>query len=138
MISLLHTDAQMAQILKDAQVIAVVGYSDDPSRASYRIGQYLERMGYTVYPVNPTVDSINGQRSYPTLVDVPESIDIVNVFRRPEFLRGVVEEAIAIGAPVVWAQLGIADTEAARIGSEAGITVIMNRCIKVEHARLLR
>ena len=138
MLSVLNTDEQMAQILKNAHVIAIVGYSNDPSRASYRIGQYLERMEYTVYPVNPTIEEVNGNRSYPTLADVPEQVDIVNVFRRPQYLRGIVEEAIAIGAPVVWAQLGVADKEAARIGSEAGVTVIMNRCIKVEHARLVR
>jgi hypothetical protein len=138
MLSTLNLNEQMAKILQEAEVIAVVGYSDNPSRASYRVAQYMQRMGYIVYPVNPTVDTIEGQRSYPSLADVPKQVDIVSVFRRSEYLQGVVEEAIAIGAPVVWAQLGIVDIAAARIGSEAGVTVIMNRCIKVEHARLLR
>ena len=138
MISVQNLNAQMAKILHEAQVIAVVGHSDDPTRASYRIAQYMQRMGYIIYPVNPTVDSIDGQRSYPSLADVPEPVDIVNVFRRSEYLQGIVGQAIAISAPVVWAQLGIVDPVAARVGDEAGVTVIMNRCIKVEHARLLR
>ena len=96
-------------ILADAKVIAVVGYSDDPAAPATRSAAFSRDVGYTVYPVNPTVDSIDGEKSYASLADVPEPIDIVNVFRRSEYLAGVVDEAIAVGAKVVWAQLGVSD-----------------------------
>lgn len=131
-------DTLQWQILESARVIAVVGFSDNPSRPSHRIGRFLQRVGYTVYPVNPTVERIGEDRSYSTLADVPEPIDIVDVFRRSEFLRGVVEDAIAVKANVVWAQLGIADDEAARLATEAGITMVMNDCIMVTYNELMR
>lgn len=130
-------DAALGDLLRSARVIAVVGMSDNPSRVSYQIGHYLKRAGYTVYPVNPTVATIDGEKVYPTLADVPEPIDIVNVFRRPEYLSGVVDDAIAAGAKAVWAQLGISDADAARKAEAAGIPMVMNRCIKVDHAHLL-
>jgi predicted CoA-binding protein len=132
------SDAQMREILATARTIAVVGHSDDPSRTSYQIAQYLRRVGYKVYPVNPTVETIDGEISYPSLAAVPEPIDIVDVFRRSEFLPGVIEDAIAAGAKVVWAQLGISNEDAARMAAEAGITLIENNCIKVTHMYLLR
>ena len=132
-----YDDTTQRSILSAAKVIAVVGYSDDPSRTSYQIGRFLKNAGYTVYAVNPTVANIDGEKAYASLADVPEPIDIVNVFRRSEFLSGVVDAAIEVGAKVVWAQLGVFDPEAARKGEEAGITVIMNNCIKVAHHRLL-
>lgn len=125
------------EILKSARVIAVVGFSDDPSRISHRIGRFLQQAGYTVYPVNPTVSKIGDDMSYPSLAEVPESIDIVNVFRRPEYLLGVVEDAIAVGAKCVWAQLGIADEKAAKRAAEAGLPIIMNNCIKVTYQQLI-
>lgn len=128
---------EMRTILKQARVIAIVGHSDKPERTSYQIGQYLRRAGYTIYPVNPTVDTINGQRSYPTLEAVPEPVDIVNVFRRSEHLADIVEEAIGIDAPTVWAQLGVASEEAAARAQEAGVTLIMNTCIKVVHMQVM-
>jgi uncharacterized protein len=131
-------DLAQRQILESARVIAVVGFSDDPSRPSHRIGRFLQRVGYTVYPVNPTLDWIGDDRCYPTLADVPEPIDIVNVFRRSEYLMGVVEDAIAVKAKVVWAQLGIADPAAAQRATDAGLTMVMNDCIMVTYNQLMR
>lgn len=131
-------DPTLREILQGAQTIAVVGHSDKPHRTSYQIAQYLRRAGYTVYPVNPTVDEIDGEKSYPTVADIPAEIDIVNVFRRSEHLAGVVEDAIAAEAEIVWAQLGIADNAAAQTAEKAGLTMVMDSCIKVEHARLVR
>jgi predicted CoA-binding protein len=130
-----YDDTAQRAILADAKVIAVVGYSDDPSRTSYQIGGFLKDVGYTVYAVNPTVDTIDGEKSYASLAEVPEPIDIVNVFRRSQFLDGVVDDAIAAGAKVIWAQLGVADAAAAAKGEEAGVSVIMNTCIKVSYLR---
>ena len=124
-------------ILESARVIAVVGFSADPARTSYRIGRFLQAAGYTVYPVNPTVSKIDNDICYPTLAEVPEPIDIVNVFRRPEYLLGVVEAAIAVGAKCVWAQLGISDPAAAQRAQEAGMPLIMNNCIKVTYQYLM-
>ncbi|NDJ33108.1 MAG: CoA-binding protein [Chloroflexi bacterium] len=130
-------DSLMKDMLAGAKVIAVVGHSDKPHRTSYQIAQYLRAAGYTVYPVNPTVDTIDGEKSYPDLASVPEPIDIVDVFRRSEHLPGIVDEAIAAGAKAVWAQLGVAHLQAAEKAGAAGMDLIMDRCIKVEHARLL-
>lgn len=130
-----YDDAAQRAILADATVIAVVGYSPDPSRTSYQIGQFLKDVGYTVYPVNPTVESIDGETCYRSLADVPEPIDIVNVFRRSQFLAGVVDEALAVGVKAVWAQLGVADEAAAAKGEAAGIPVVMDTCIKVSYLR---
>jgi predicted CoA-binding protein len=138
MTDLNRDDAAMRAALAKARVIAVVGHSDNPARTSYQIAQYLRRVGYTVYPVNPTVTEIDGQPCYPTLAAVPEPIDIVNVFRRSEFLPEVVEEAIRAGAKAVWAQLGVADEAARQRALAAGLDVALDVCIKVEHARLLR
>ncbi len=130
-----YDDAAQRAFLANTTVIAVVGYSDDPSRTSYQIGGFLRDVGYRVYAVNPTVREIDGQPAYASLADVPEPIDIVNVFRRSEFLSGVVDEAIAVGAKVVWAQLGVYDPAAAEKGEAAGVAVLMNNCIKVSYLR---
>lgn len=130
-------DRAMREVLQSARVIAVVGHSDDPSRTSYRIAHFLRQAGYTVYPVNPQVATIDGQPSYPTLADVPEPIDIVNVFRRSEHLAGVVDDAIQVGAKTVWAQLGVFDHDAGEKALRAGLNVAMNACIKMERLRLL-
>lgn len=130
-------DADFQRILSKSQVIAVVGHSDNPIRTSYRIAQYLRSVGYTVYPVNPTVSQIDGKPSYATLADVPEPIDLVNVFRRSEFLDEVVDATINVGAKVVWSQLGVVDEEAALKAVTAGLDMVMNRCIKVEHQRVM-
>ncbi len=124
-------------LLARAKVIAVVGYSDKPHRTSYRIGNYLRRAGYKVFPVNPTIKEIDGEASYPNLAAVPEPIDIVDVFRRSEYLPDIVEESIAVGAKAIWTQLGVIDEEAARRAEEAGLDVVMDRCIMVDHEQLL-
>lgn len=131
------TSAELRELLENARVIAVVGHSDSPTRTSYRIAQYLRQMGYKVYPVNPTVDEIDGEKSYPSLASIPEHIDIVNVFRRSEHLPGVVEEAVAVEAGAVWAQLGVEHPEAAKLATEANLPIVMNNCIKVSHAMLV-
>lgn len=128
----------MRELLKDANVIAVVGHSDKPYRTSYQIAQYLRKVGYKVYPVNPVVQTIDGEKSYASLADIPEEIDIVDVFRRSEHLQGVVDDAVAVGAKAVWSQLGVVDQQAAKTAEDAGLDMVMDLCIKVEHARLLR
>jgi predicted CoA-binding protein len=131
------TQAKERELLQSAKVIAVVGFSDDPNRTSHQIGKFLMRVGYTVYPVNPTVKEIDGVKVYPTLADVPEPIDIVNVFRRSEYLSGVVDEAIAVNARAVWAQLGVYDPAAADKAAQAGLDMIMDTCIKVSYNTLI-
>lgn len=133
---MINTDG-MREILNRSKVIAVVGHSDKPHRTSYRIAEYLRDAGYKVYAVNPTVDEIDGEKSYASLAEIPEPIDIVNVFRRSEYLDGVVQEAIAVNAKSIWAQLGVADENAAQRATEADIPMVMDTCIKVAHARLL-
>ncbi len=134
---LIHDDATLRNLLAGARVIAIVGHSANPARPSYQIAAYLRQQGYTVYPVNPTVPSIDDHQSYPSLADLPEPVDIVDVFRRAEHLPGVVEEAIEAGAKAVWGQLGVTHPRAAQIAEEAGIDLVMDRCIKIEHRRLL-
>lgn len=129
-------DDLMKKILLEAKVIAVVGHSDKPSRTSYRIAQYMRDAGYTVYAVNPTVEMIDGQKSYATLAEVPEKIDIVNVFRRSEFLLDIVKESIELQIPTVWAQLDVFSPAAATTARNADMNIVMNRCIKIEHLRL--
>lgn len=130
-------DADFKRILSESRTIAVVGHSDNPARTSYNIAQYLRRAGYKVYPVNPTVSEIDGERSYASLHDIPEPIDIVDVFRRSEHLSDVVDDAIDVGAKVVWSQLGVIDEDAAEKAVDAGLDMVMNRCIKVEHQRIM-
>ncbi len=127
----------MRQLLQSARTIAVVGHSDKPHRTSYQIAQYLRRQGYRAYPVNPKVQTIDGEQVYPSVQAIPTQVDIVNVFRRSEHLMDIVEDAIAANARAIWAQLGVVDEAAAQKATEAGLTVVMNRCIKVEHMRLL-
>lgn len=129
-------DPALRDLLANARVIAVVGHSDQPHRTSYRIAAYLRDAGYTVYAVNPTVDTIDGAPAYPTLADVPEPIDIVDVFRRAEHLPGVVEAAIGVGAQAVWGQLTVTHPEAAALADEADLPLVMDKCIKIEHRRL--
>ena len=118
-----------------AKRIAVVGMSDDPDRPSHGIGGYLLAHGYEVIPVNPSHDAVLGKKCYPSLADVPGEIDLVNVFRRPEFCADVTREAIAAGAKGVWLQAGIRNEEAKRLAAEAGIGFVQDRCIMVEHTQ---
>lgn len=127
----------LRRILKEARVIAVVGHSDRPQRTSYSIGRYLRDVGYRVYAVNPTITEVDGETVYPSLAEVPEPIDIVNVFRRSEFLDEVVDQAIAVGAKAIWAQLGVYDEAAARKAETAGLDMVMDRCIMVDHRSLI-
>ena len=130
-------DSQIKDILQQAKTVAVVGHSDNPGRTSYQIANFLRNAGYTVYAVNPTVSEIDGEPSYPSIQDIPDQIDIVDVFRRSEFLDEVVEDAIEAGAKTVWSQLGVVDQGAADKATQAGLNMVMNRCIKIEYARLL-
>ncbi len=133
----IRKQSELRKLLENARVIAVVGYSGKPYRTSYRIGNYLRNAGYKVYAVNPTLTEIDGQPVYAKLAEVPEPIDIVNVFRRAEFLQEVVEQAIAVKAKAVWAQLGVVDADAARRAEGAGLQMVMDRCIMVDHGLLL-
>jgi predicted CoA-binding protein len=118
-----------------AKTVAIVGLSSNPTSPSYEVGEYLQRHGYRIIPVNPKEQTVLGERAYPSLRDVPEPIDVVDVFRRPDAVPGIVEEAKAIGAPFLWLQLGIVNEEAARAAEAAGMTVVMDHCMHVEHVR---
>ena len=121
-----------------ARRIAIVGLSDDPARASYAIGEYLIEHGYEVVPVNPKYERVLGLKCYAALKDVPGAIDLVNVFRRPEYCAQVAAEAIAIGAKGIWVQAGIRNAQARREAEAAGIDYIEDRCIMVEHLHRAR
>jgi len=123
------------RLLYASQTIAIVGLSKNDLRASYFVGYYLKRHGYRVIPVNPKETKILDETSYPNLSEVPEQIDIVNVFRAPEALPGIARETVAIGASALWCQFGVINEEGAQIATDGGLTVIMDRCLKVEHAR---
>ena len=127
--------AQIQRLLHNARTIAVVGLSGNPLRASYFVGYYLKRHGYRVIPVNPRETEILGETSYPSLLDVPEQIDVVNVFRAPGALPQIAREAVAAKAGALWCQFGVINFDGARIAAEGGLTVVMDRCLKVEHAR---
>ncbi|MCX9012416.1 MAG: CoA-binding protein [Candidatus Methanoperedens sp.] len=116
--------------------IAVVGISDDPGRPSYDIASFLEEHGYNVIPVNPNLAEWNGKKSYPDLKSVPVKVDVVDIFRRPEAVPPIVDEAIAIKAKAVWMQQGIVNEEAAAKARAAGLEVVMDRCIRTEYLRL--
>ncbi|WP_054028027.1 CoA-binding protein [Bacillus sp. FJAT-28004] len=131
------TREQIKGILEKSTTVAVVGLSDNPERVSYMVSEAMQAKGYTIIPVNPNADSILGQKSYPSLKDIPVPVDIVNVFRRSEHTPPVAEEAVAIGAKTFWLQLGIANDEAAAIAAAGGLEVVMDRCIKVEDSILL-
>lgn len=124
------------ELLANAGNIAVVGLSDKPDRTSYMVSAAMQNRGYRIIPVNPNAEQILGEKCYPSLSDIPEPVDIVNVFRRADQVVPVAEEAVKIGAKVFWLQLDIVNEEAGRIASSAGLEVIMDRCIKVEDAIL--
>jgi len=123
------------RVLHSTRTIAIVGLSANELRASNFVGYYLKRHGYRVIPVNPREKEILGETSYPSLLDVPERVDLVNVFRAPDALPGIAREAVEIRAAALWGQFGVINEEAARIAEEGGLAVIMDRCLKVEHAR---
>jgi predicted CoA-binding protein len=132
------TDQERTELLKAAKNIAVVGLSNKPERTSYMIAEALEQVGYRIFPVNPMLtEPVLGEQPYASLTDIKDSIDIVNVFRRSETVYPIAEDAVKIGAKVLWLQLGIENEEAASYARKHGLTVVQNRCIKVDHALLI-
>ena len=125
-----------AEILNSSRVVAVVGLSPKPDRPSYRVASYLKEKGYRIIPVNPGIKRVLGETSYPDLVSIPEPVDVVDIFRRSEEVPPIVEEAIKIGAKVVWMQEGVINEEAASRAEEAGLQVVMNKCMRKEHLKL--
>jgi predicted CoA-binding protein len=124
------------RLLREAKSVAIVGASSNPTRASFFVGTYLlQSSDYRVYFVNPNADTILGQKAYPDLASLPEVPDIVDVFRRAADIPSVIDDVVAIGAPTIWVQLGIWNQDAALYGEEKGLNVVMDRCIKIEHAR---
>lgn len=128
------TRTEIGEVLKKSKTIAVVGLSDKPERTSYMVSKAMQDAGYRIIPVNPTVDEVLGEKSVASLKDIKEHVDIVNVFRRSEFLMDVAKEFVEIDADVFWAQLGVQDEDTYQLLKEKDYTVIMDRCIKVEHA----
>ena len=126
---------KIAELLKSAKTIAVVGLSNNPARTSNGVSAYMQSQGYRIIPVNPAISEALGEKAYPTLSEVPEKVDIVNVFRRSEYVPEVVDEAIRLGVPAIWMQEGVVHEEAAEKARQAGIFVVMNRCILKEHAK---
>lgn len=124
---------QIGELLSRVKTIAVVGLSSDPMRPSFGVSQYMQRKGYRIIPVNPNESSVLGEKAYSTLSEVPEKIDAVDVFRRPEFVPEIVEETIRSKIPALWLQEGVIHEIAAKRARDAGITVVMNRCILKEH-----
>lgn len=139
------TDDALTTILREAKAIALTIHSPNPDRPSYQIAQYLRTLGYQVYPIHPAVKEIDGHRCYASLAEVPGPVDIVNVFRRAEALPGIVQEVLdlqasygaGVKAPTLWAQLGVTHPEAETIASAAQLNLVMDRCIKIEHQRLI-
>lgn len=125
------------KILRESKTIAVVGLSPNPSRPSHNVARYLQAQGYRIIPVNPMVEEVLGEKSYPDLASVPEAVDVVDIFRRPEHVPAIVEAAIAKGVRAVWMQEGIVHQEAAERAQEAGLMVVMDRCMLKEHRRLV-
>ena len=138
-----YSDDSLRRLLTECRTIAMVGASDDPARDSHGVMRYLQQSGYRVLPVNPTIagNELRGEVAYGALADIPHSFDLVDVFRKVVAVPGIVDEVIALrkekGIQALWLQLRIADAKAAERARAAGITVVMNRCIKIEHGRLL-
>lgn len=131
------SDQQLIDLLRNARTIAVVGLSEDVNKPSYVVSQYIQSQGYEVVPINPHADMVMGRKAQKTLLDAEGPIDIVNVFRRSQHVAEIVDHAIQIKAKAVWTQLEIVDEAAARRAQEAGLMVIMDKCLKIEHFRLL-
>ena len=129
-----YSEEYIAEILKDTKSIAMVGASPDPTKFSYGVLRVLHEQGFKMYPVNPKpeVEEIRGIRVYNSLAEIDGPVDMVEVFRRSEALYGITEEAIAIGAKYLWAQIGVVDEKAAKLAEDAGMRVVMDRCVKIE------
>jgi len=126
------------KIIRESKNIAVVGISNKLGRPSLTVASYLKGQGYRIIPVNPTIQDVNGEKCYPDLTSIPEKVDVVDIFRKPADVLPVVEEAVRIGAKAVWLQEGIVNEEAARRAREAGLQVVMDKCMLKEHSRLKR
>ena len=137
MASLLPSDP-ITDLFKSAKNIAVVGLSCNPLRASHGVSAYMQSQGYRIIPVNPQIQECLGERAYPSLLEVPEKIDIVNIFRRPEFVEEVVDQAIQLKVPAIWMQEDVIHEKAAEKARQAGVLVVMDRCILKEHRARMR
>lgn len=127
---------KIKEVLDNAKTIAVIGLSPNPQRTSYMVSEAMQKAGYRIIPVNPMANEVLGEKSYASLQDIPDQVDIVNVFRRSEFLEELAEDFLAIDCPVFWTQLNVVDEKVSNRLLDLGYTVIMDRCIKVEHAIL--
>ena len=132
----MSTIAELRRILKNNHTIAIVGLSADWYRPSFFAAKYMQEHGFRIIPVNPKYDEILGEKCYPNLKAIPDAVDIVDVFRKPEDCVPIAQDAVAIGAKVFWMQLGVINEEAARIAEAGGLEVVMDRCVKIEYARL--
>ena len=132
----MSTIAELRRILKTNHTIAVVGLSADWYRPSYFAAKYMQEHGFRIIPVNPKYDEILGEKCYPNLKAIPEPVDIVDVFRKPDDCVPIAQDAVAIGAKVLWLQLGVVNEEAARVAESGGLEVVMDRCVKIEYASL--
>jgi predicted CoA-binding protein len=137
MVTLSKTDP-ITELLKQAKTIAVVGLSNDPLRPSHGVSAYMQSQGYRIIPVNPQIDSCLGEKAYASLLEVQEKVDIVNIFRRPEFVEEVVDQAIQLKVPAIWMQEDVIDEKAAEKARRVGIFVVMDRCILKEHRARFR
>ena len=134
----LNPDAdERRALLRKIRTIALLGLSPKPERPSYRVASQLQSFGYRVIPVRPGIDTLLGERVYPAITDIGEPIDLVNVFRRSEYLPQIVDECLACGVPALWAQLGISDDQAAARARDGGMTVVMDRCIAADYRELM-
>jgi uncharacterized protein len=131
------TDAEIKEILTNAHTIATVGFSTNPQRPGYYVPEYMMRKGYRVIPVNPLIKEVLGQTAYPDLLAVPEKVDVVQIFRPPAEAPAIVEQAIKIGAKVVWMQIGATNRDAAATAEAAGLLVVIDKCMMIEHKRLI-
>lgn len=131
-------EATIRDILANSRTIAVVGLSDDPQRPSHRVAKYLQQQGYRIIPVNPNIEAALGEKSYPDLASVPEPVDVVDVFRRPEYVPDIINAAIEIEAGAIWLQDGITSPEAEQRAREMGIAVVSDTCMAREHRHLMR
>jgi predicted CoA-binding protein len=132
----MNDPSTISRVLQICRTLAVVGLSADPARPSFSVARYMQEHGYRIIPVNPRCAEILGEKCYPDLKSIPDAVDLVNVFRRPAYCVPIAEDAVAIGVKALWLQIGVVNEEAKRIAEAAGLTVVMDRCLKIEHARL--
>jgi uncharacterized protein len=132
----LESDAELRDLITSARTIAVVGLSPKEHRDSFRVAKYLQDQGYRIIPVNPNAREVLGEQAYQRLTDVPDPIDIVDVLRRPDAVDEVARDAVEVGARAIWMQIGVVNEEAAETASSAGLDVVMDRCLMVDHGRL--